>query len=268
MGPWLMIAASACFALMGLCVKFIDGALTPVEIAWWRSLLAAGLLLVYLRRGVFRRIAAWRPLLIRSLFGLASMVCYFYGAAHLPLGDAVLLTFLSPIFVAVISPFALGEPPSPKVWVSLGAGIVGVGTVVDPTLTGNPFAYGVALIGAVFGASGYVALRKAAQAIPPAALVFWYSALGIPVLAPGALPTGVNGVGGLLIGLAVVGVAGQILMTRAYAEGPAARMALFSYASPVFAYGLGALVLDEPLRWQAAVGTLLIAWSGWRARAA
>jgi hypothetical protein len=42
-------------------------------------------------------------LLLRGLLGYAALSCYFYSVQHLPLGDAVLLQYSHPVFVAAIA---------------------------------------------------------------------------------------------------------------------------------------------------------------------
>src|SRR6185436_5851899 len=55
-------------------------------------------------------------LLVRGLLGYGALSCYFWSVQHLPLGDAVLLQYSHPVFVAAIAPFVLSEPTGRWHW--------------------------------------------------------------------------------------------------------------------------------------------------------
>src|SRR5262245_58132214 len=105
-----MLAASAGFALMGTVVKAVPDSIAVWELVFFRSLASAVLLLplVAARPTDFR---PHNPVMhaVRGIVGIGSMGCYFTAIDRLPLGDAVLLTYLSPIIVATVSRRALGE---------------------------------------------------------------------------------------------------------------------------------------------------------------
>ncbi len=45
------------------------------------------------------------------MFGFGAIGCYFFAVTMLPLNDAMVLTFLSPLVVALLSPVAINEHP-------------------------------------------------------------------------------------------------------------------------------------------------------------
>lgn len=49
---------------------------------------------------------------LRGTLGFGSVSSIYWAVALLPLGDATLLSFLAPLFVAVSAPMLLGEVPS------------------------------------------------------------------------------------------------------------------------------------------------------------
>ena len=72
---------------------------------------------------------------LRSACLLCSLVGYFHALTQLPLALAVTISYLAPIFVAVLSVPVLKEKPSGAIWLALGAGLTGVSLSVWPELS-------------------------------------------------------------------------------------------------------------------------------------
>jgi drug/metabolite transporter (DMT)-like permease len=187
----------------------------------------------------------------RGLFGLLSMLFYFTAIARLPfLGDAVLITFLSPLLVAAIARPILGEEPVPMVWAALLLGLAGVGLVVGPSGALEPIGTIAAALSAGLAACAYVSVSLLTRTDSTSSVVLWFSVWCVVWTAPSLVVGGASEVPLQLVAVGVLGTGGQWALTRAYASGPAAQVAVFAYATPVFAYGLGILTLSEwpPLR--------------------
>ena len=50
-------------------------------------------------------------LAIRGCFGFGAIGCYFFAVTLLPLNDAMVITFLAPLVVALASPVVIKESP-------------------------------------------------------------------------------------------------------------------------------------------------------------
>ena len=266
-GAWVMIAASLAFACMGLLVKAASVTVPTGEVVAWRTTVTTGVvLLTHLGRGRGSLRPVNLPLhLLRAAVGMAAMGSYFFTIGRLPLGDAVLLTYLSPTLVAVLSPWTVGERPEPRVWGALALGLVGVALVAGPHGTTDPLGIAIGLLSAVFAALAYLCVRILTRTDSDATIVFWFSALGALVSSPAWLDGAVVpdvGTFAELAGIGVLGGVAQHLMTRAYALGEAAEMAVYSYATPVFAYVLGAAVLREVPGPTSVAGALLVVAAG------
>ncbi|RRC94782.1 EamA family transporter [Schaalia canis] len=102
--PQFFIVGSALIQYIGAAIAVgLFTIMSPSEVAWWRILIAAAVLLVWRRPW---RVGLTRADLIRSgIFGLAmtAMNMTFYQAIeYLPLGTAVSLEFIGPVSVAVL----------------------------------------------------------------------------------------------------------------------------------------------------------------------
>src|SRR5690242_16730481 len=100
-----MLLATVFFAAMGALVKRATAELPNEMVVFFRSAFGLVALAPWLaRRGApslrTERLAAH---IGRSLIGLASMVCFFYAIAHLPLADAVLLNYSAPLFIPFVA---------------------------------------------------------------------------------------------------------------------------------------------------------------------
>ncbi len=275
-----MLLASVCFAGMGLCVKLVADAIPVAEIVFFRSLIATAIAAAFGWRDGRRLLGVHRRLLLtRGIVGLASMFAYFYALSSLKLGDAVLLTYLSPLVVAAMSPYVLGERAPPAVWLALAIGFAGVGVVAQPTGGWFRFAdgaggpsdalppHGVAagLASAILAASAYVSVKVLSRTDGPATIVLWFSASatvvsGIACLWQFVVPDAAQLAG--LAGVGVLAALAQLLMTRAYAVAAAAEVSVYAFATPVIAYLLGHAVLREPPGWRGTVGAALLALAG------
>jgi len=212
---------------------------------------------------------------LRSIFGTISMVCTFFALAspHLPLGDAVTLVSLSPLFVAVLAPLVLRERSGRRILLALPISVAGVLLVLRPPVlfggaAADPqalFPGAVALTSSLSAAFAMMMLRRIGDRETPESVVFHFSAtaaaflfvVSLPTLsAPSARDAAAMAAAGLCGGL------GQIAMTRAYALEKAARVGPFTYISVVASTVLGAIGLHEWPSGAAILGMALVITGG------
>lgn len=265
-GPVFMIAASFGFALLGTVVKVVARAVPPAEIVVWRSAFTA----VFLFLAARGSLQALRPVntlmhLVRGTLGVGSMVLYFTALERLRLGDAVLLTYLSPLLVALLSPYTVGERPTPKIWTALLIGIVGVALVASPAGEDDPIGVLCGIGAACFAASAYLSIKVLTRTDNPTAIVFWFAAIAT-LLSSVSMLDGHAKVDNRLLGmLALVGLLGglsQWALTRAYALARASDVSVYAYTTPVFAYLFGVLFLGDIPRPSSLIGALCVTLAG------
>ena len=66
----------------------------------------------------------WRLLALRAVLGTVAISCSMWAVTLLPLGLNVILTALTPIWVALLAPSVLGEQPSRQVFGELCTGVL------------------------------------------------------------------------------------------------------------------------------------------------
>lgn len=271
-GGALMVGASTFFALMALAAKQVSDTIPVAEVVLYRSAivtlfaLAAGW-----RRGRALLGTNRRVLVARGVLGMTSMFLYFYAIATIRLGDAVLIQYLSPLIVAIMSARLLAERGSRTLWSALALGLLAVALVAQPQGSASPRGIAAALASAFLSAGAYVSVRALSRTDSPETIVLWFSAMATVVAGVATIPVFVAPRGRVLAALIATGVCAaiaQLLMTRAYAVAEASRVSIYGYATPVIAYLLGQLVLREPPGWRGVTGTALVVAAGLLARSA
>jgi len=135
---YLMIAiAATLFAVNGTVSKVVLGSgLSPLELAQIRSTGAAAGLLVFLVLFARARLRVGRrELLVLVVFGIVGLAMvqwlYFVAIEHLPIGIALLIQFLAPLFVALFARFVYHERIRGTIWIALALCIVGLAVIVE-----------------------------------------------------------------------------------------------------------------------------------------
>jgi len=245
-GLALMVASAAAFALMAAIVKKLLPN-TPVQaVVFSRGVLLTAF---FVGMALWRRapVLGKRPrlLVLRGLLGYAALSCYFWSVLHLPLGDAVLLQYSHPVFVALFAPFLLGERAGRGHWWLVGAALAGVALIVRPEGAVRTEAL-VGVLGSVLAAFAYVTVRQLSRTEHPVTIMVWFplasvlpSLLGAIGSGPAALPRNAREVVGHLL-VAATALVGQITLTLGLARAGAARATAVTLNGPVFGmiYGL------------------------------
>jgi drug/metabolite transporter (DMT)-like permease len=239
-GALLMVASALLFASMAAAVRVVARELPNAPIVFFRHFLMLVLLLPWLwRHG--RRALETDDLgghLVRGLAGVSAVACYFYAIARLRLADAVLLNQSMPLFIPLVERVWLGERVPRRLVGALALGFAGLLIVLRPGSGVFEPAALVGLASAVLAAIAQVGIRRLTRTEPVARIIFYFGLVASVVALPPAVvawrsPSPATWAVLLLMG--VFATLGQLTLTRAYVHAPAARVAPFLFAGPVFA---------------------------------
>jgi len=199
---------------------------------------------------------------LRIGLSAVSMVAGFTAMVHLPLTDAVTISFSRSLFVALLAIVILHEVVGIHRWTALILGFVGVLICVQPSGEGiNGYAL-LGLLSALTVAMVMVIIRKLAQQ-EKLATVITYQALGVGLVLviPAAMvwvpPTPAEWAALILIG--VLSTAGQSLNFMGFRVGEATALAPIDYLRLPYAVVLGAIFFAEWPSANTLVGAALIA---------
>lgn len=190
---------------------------------------------------------------------------FFYSISVLPLAEALTLSFLAPVFVALLGSLILKETIDRRIGVALAFGLAGMLVMVWPRLqggiTGAELGVAAALFSAVTYAFNLILLRRIAQREHPAVIVaFQNCGPALCVALPAALAFVPMTAADLATYLAAgaLGVGGHLTLTAAFARAPASQLAPIEYTALVWASLLGFFLFGEVPLWTTYAGALLI----------
>jgi S-adenosylmethionine uptake transporter len=190
---------------------------------------------------------------------------FFYSISVLPLAEALTLSFLAPVFVALLGGLLLRERIDRRVLQALGFGLAGMLVMVWPRLQGHVSGAGLGVAAALFSAVSYafnlVLLRRIAMREHPTVIVAFQNigpalCLAIPaasVFVPIAMADLL-----IYLGAGALGVSGHLILTSAYARAAASKLAAIEYTALVWASLLGFHLFGEVPLYTTYLGALLI----------
>ena len=118
------------------------------------------------RKNNFLQINNWFYVLLRSVFGLTTMLLVFLSLQLIPIGLVTALAQSSAIFVTILAPIILGEKIGIKRWIAVLVGLFGVYLMTNPigiingTSDLSPIGLTMATISALTHAGLALILRK------------------------------------------------------------------------------------------------------------
>jgi drug/metabolite transporter (DMT)-like permease len=261
-GVFLILLATLCIVLMNACAKTSSAAHGPVEMVFYRGVVALSLLVPYMLAthpvSVFktRRIVAH---LYRAVVGNVGVGLVFWAYSLLPMANATALLFAAPLFVTALSPLLLRERVDGARWVAVALGFGGILLVSRPSvsLLADPASL-VGLGAALCIALVDMALRNLGRTESPLTTVFYFILGGVILSAPYTLVAGTLPEGPILPWIAGIGIftaVQQLAKTAAFRFAEASFLAPYTYTAIVWAALVGWLLWREVLTVQVVAGT-------------
>ncbi|MBZ8118378.1 DMT family transporter [Roseovarius sp. LXJ103] len=287
-GAACALCAIVCFSFNDMGIKFLSDTYALHQIVFLRTLVglaffacaimpfAGGLGLI--------RTTRIKAHLLRGGFVVFANMSLFLGLAALPIADAIAIFFVSPLLIAVLSVFVLGEVVGPRRWAAIAIGFVGVIIIVQPGTSAFQIASLLPAFAALLYGSMHMLTRKIRGTESAATMTFYIlftflvasAAFGLafghgnfetgahPSLSfllrawapvtPGDIP--------IIIMLGVTGVMGGMLISQAYRLAEAAFAAPSEYVAMPLAIMWGVTVFGTWPTANAWFGIALILVSG------
>lgn len=258
------VYAAGAFALTGACIKAAAVNTSNEVVVFLRCAISLATLLPWALRGGAQGLRTRRlgGHLWRAGFGVCAMYAFFYAIARMPLAEAMLLTYSTPLWVPFIAWLWIRERPPLIVFPAAALGMAGIALIVKPGTLAIPLVAGlIGVASGMFAACAMVSIRRISDTEPPARIVFYFAALAtaisaVPMLWAWRMPAPADFL--LLVGAGVTATVGQLNLTKAYSFAPAARVGPFTYFAVVFSAILGWVIWDERLDRWSILGSLLV----------
>jgi drug/metabolite transporter (DMT)-like permease len=258
------------FSVLGAMVKIAGqrGA-NLAEILFFRQTFALPLVLAWIATGPGLRSIATRRIgahVSRAALGLVGMATSFTAVLLLPLAEATTLQFMVPIFATIMGALLLREPTGWHRWGAVLLGFAGVLIIARPGSGHFPLlGSALGLTSALSVAVVMILLRTIGRTESASTTTFWFSALSV-------VPLGLVYLfkfqdhdpftWALLVGIGLVGGAGQLAMTASFRVAPVSAVVSMDYSALIWGTLFGWLLfaaIPGPTTW---IGAAIIIASG------
>lgn len=251
----LMLGSTMAFGLMAVAIRYATRYVPTQEVAFFRNAFGLlALLPMLLRPGHAPLKTQQLPrYFVRSAIGLGSMLCAFWALGHLPLAQAVSLSYSTPLFVTIAAVLWLGETVRVRRWAAVVVGFIGVLVIVRPGTAGFTAGSLVAVGAAVLSSLVAIQIKQltridSADTVVLYTYVFWVPLSLIPAVFVWVWPTGVAWL--WLLATGVLGTIGQLLWTRALRLGEVSALTPISFLQLPLVTLFGWLLFNETVdRW-------------------
>ncbi|WP_429002415.1 DMT family transporter [Xanthomonas sacchari] len=259
----LMLASTMAFGLMVVAIRLASAQLSTLQIAFFRNLFGLLFLLpMLLRPGrPLPRTAQLPRYLLRTAIGLVSMLAGFWAIGHLPLSQAIALSYSTPLFATLATALWLGETVRLRRWLAVLCGFAGVLLIVRPGAAAFSPATLVAVLAAVMSALVAIQIKQLARVDDANTVVFYTYAFWVPMSLLPALcvwrwPQGSEWLWLLATGL--FGTLGQVLWTHALRLGEVSALTPISFTQLPLVALFGWWLFDETPDGGTVLGALVI----------
>lgn len=271
-GPILLAAlATGLLTVMDGVVKGLAGRYPTIDIVFLRYLSGAVVTIPIL-------IAVRPPLpgremlkahAVRAVLVLGTAFFFFHALSLLPIIEAIVFSYLAPLFMALLARLLLGERLSPAtgaaiaigftgcIVIALGKGLgadgfgkdlIGVGSALAAAVT---YAAAMVLLRARTGSDHIVGIVALQNVLACAYALPFTFALGNPLPAIAAeWPA--------LLAIGLLGTLGHLVFAAAYGRAPAAKIGAVEYTSFIWAVAIGVVAFGEYPTLSAIAGAALI----------
>ena len=262
-GALWMLLGGAFFSVMSLVIKYLGQELDSFQLGFIRAVFGILVVLPFvLKKGIGSlRTKVLKLHFGRAVVGISGMLSIFYAVTHMPLADAVALTFTRPLFLILLAVLFLGEIVRWRRWLATFVGFLGVLIMVQANADVS-LASGVALFGALMVALVSVFLKKLSRTEDPITMMFYFGVFGamiafIPAMLVWQTPTWQQLA--ILAAGAAVGSGANYCAIRAFSVAEATAVAPFDYMRLIFSGILGFLIFQEvPTFWMLLGASIIV----------
>lgn len=253
--------ATLWFAVMNVFIKKVSH-IPEMEVVFFRCITPMTWCFIMLRKkGIDWAGSNRQLLLMRGTFGTISLYTFIMTIHHMPLGTAVTIQYLSPIFTTIAAIFILQENVPLIKWLFFIASFFGVALIKGFDERVSLFYLSVGIVAAVFSALAYNMVRSLKEKEHPLVVVLHFQIIG--TLAGFAFmffdwktPEGWDWLYLLLIGVCTQ--LGQMNLTQALQRDRIANVSILNYIGVIYALVFGYFLFGESYDWLSIGGMALV----------
>jgi len=256
-----MLICALAFTLLNTCIKYLSD-FNVYQIVFFRSLGSLFFSVPFIIKHKIPPLGNNQKLLfLRGVVGLISMTLFIASVKFLPMGTAVSIRYIAPIFATVFAIFILKEKIKNSQWLCFLIAFIGVLVLKGFNTEVNITGLSLALCSAVFSGLVYNILRKIGDSEHPVVVVNYFMVIsaiigGVLAINHWQNPEGLEWV--LLLTFGSFGYIAQLYMTKAFQLAETNQVAPFKYAEVIFTMIVGVVGFHEIYTLWSVIGVLLI----------
>jgi len=267
-GIFLMLGAMSIVPMLDVIAKILSESYPVIQVAWARFVFHTLWLLPLL---FWNKLSWWRMPkqpgfhLLRSLMLTLATLFFFTAIKTNPIPNALTLLFVSPLIVAMLAPFVLGERFDIFIGIGVLVGFVGVVIVLQPDTDQFKPSLVYALVSGFCYALYIITTRKLSLSGPPLLTLFYTAIVGTLVLGPMVVSDWVvPDLAGVLMAVAMglVAATAHYMIIKAFECATASELSPFGYFEIVVAMILSFFVFKFIPTHEAVIGLIIIITSG------
>lgn len=262
----LMLCAGFNSSLLHLGVRFVGAELPSIEVVFLRALFTLLLTAPFVfRPGKF----AWRtnnlPLqLLRGAIGVASMWTWYYALTNMPLADAGVLSFTTPIFITLGAAIYFRESVGAVRSSAVVLGLIGATVVLKPGFETISLAAVAAVGSSILWALSLLIAKDLTRFDSPITISFYQPLMIAPIAGLAVIPVWVMPSGGAwlaLVGMGAVAALGNFCYVQALKMTDASTLMPADYVRLLWMVTWGFIFFSEVPGWSTWMGAALIVGS-------
>lgn len=287
-GILIYLATLFFFAAMEAQAKYLSDNFSVIQIVWARytfHFVFIGFVLIVLNifnyKAELKKPKMLRVQILRSIALLLMTYFFFASLSKLPIAEATIIMFVSPLITIILSPWLLKEVVGPSCWVAVFVGLIGMIIVVNPVsfiLAKGDLNWIVGVIYGLLSAIFYSLYQIGTRVLAPSestlTSLLFAGVAGVIVTTIFMIVnfdplTGLESWKSpeydswmLLLSVGCFGAIGQLLILAAYARAKATTLAPINYFHIIWAVIFGFLIFGTLPNTQSLIGALLIVTTG------
>lgn len=259
-GIRFILFATLAFAVMNAMAKKLSN-FHPLQVVFFRAIGTWIFIFPYmLASRISIKGTHIRPLLARGILGVLSLAFFFVAVQRIPLGSAISIRYLEPIFGAVLAYYYLKEKVNWMQWLSFGIAFSGVVVLKGFDIRIDFLSLGLLMISAIFVGGVFVLIRYLSDKEHYLTIInyFMMSSLVLSLCFIQYWRMHLNYEWFAVYGIGTIGLIGQIYMTRAFQTEETSVLAPFKYIELIYAMIMGYFMFGESYELIPMLGIILI----------
>ena len=248
---------------IAISVRELGDEMSPFEMVFFRSVIGLLILtpIVLYQQKRLPRTTQLTDHIIRNVTHYLGQSAWFYGITIISLAKVFAIEFTTPVWTLVLATFLLGEKMTRWRIIAIVFGILGVLIVLRPGLIPIHFASIVVLAGSFGFAMSHIYTRKLAQLESPTVILFYMSAIQVPIALLPALYSWVMPMGMAWLWIFIIGITSitaHYCLSRALTIADASIIIPLDFLRLPLIILVGYLFYQEALDWYVLLGASII----------